>query len=371
MSLSYLTAHCDSGTRKRVAVGMSGGVDSSVTAALFAQAGFEVVGFTLLLLPESLPGAREKAEAAISDAQRVCAQLGIDHHVVDVHDVFEHKVIEAYAHEYAHARTPNPCVICNEEIKFGLLYDAAMDLGCDLFATGHYAIAQDGHLMMATNPDKDQSYFMYRIPRERLLNTVFPLGKYTKPEVRALAAEFGLVTAQKSESQGACFITDLGRRCIVETYAPQAYKPGEMVDVEGKVVGTHQGIAHYTIGQRKGIGIGGLVDPYYIVDIDASNNRIVVGQRGLSTVSTFVSDDPVFDAQLLDEQAPDWREGNPIECTAAVRYNMTPVAAMMSVHEGTLEVRFDRPLEGVAEGQSVVCYFQSTVVGGGIISCAS
>lgn len=354
---------------KRVAVGLSGGVDSSVAAALLIKQGFEVVGITMRIYDESF-GLREGAKHAcfgpgekedIEVSDRIAAKLGIPYRVIDLRKEYKERVLDYFRDEYLAGRTPNPCVRCNSLMKFGFLVDKARESGLDFdaFATGHYARIGSRHgrpcLMKGADRAKDQSYFIYRLSPEKLAETLFPLGEFTKAHVRALAREFGLETAQLPESQD--FISG-------GDYSPlfkeSPLSAGDIVDDLGKVVGRHRGIAYYTIGQRRGVGVAA-GDPVYVSSIDAQKNRIVVSpekalfSRALGAREVFLQD-------------PAERE---LSIRARIRQNHEPAEAKALLDEkGELRVEFALPQRGVAPGQSIVLYDGDYVAGGGVISSA-
>lgn len=340
-----------------VAIALSGGVDSSVAAALLVDAGRDVFGVTMRLGLAEIAGRPCCGEEEVALARRVCAQLGIPHVVIDIADEFRSEVVEPFCDGYAAGLTPNPCVRCNERIKFGLLAEKGKALGATSLATGHYArIERDAHgawLARARDTSKDQSYFLYRIPPHVLGMLEFPLGELTKAEVRALAAERGLPTAARRESQEVCFTSD--HVALVASVHPQALEPGPIETEAGDVVGTHRGIARYTVGQRKGLGVGGPGGPYRVASIDATRNALVVAPEQ-SRVERVALSDPVW--RLVDASA---------QVEARIRYRFRPVPASATVGPADIEVTFGRPVESLAPGQSVVLYLEDRVVGGGIV----
>lgn len=346
-------------------VAMSGGVDSAVAAALLLEQGHRVTGVTLQVRSTSDEAGGCCSVAAVRDARRVCDLLGIPHRTLNAEAVFEEHVVGPFASAYAAGMTPNPCVACNEQVKFGWLLARALEAGADALATGHYArILRDagGRAWLARGVDaqKDQSYFLYRLSADQLAHAIFPVGELTKSAVRGMAERFGLPVARKAESQDACFEV-LGRyEHVVAARQPDALRPGEIVDERGSVLGRHKGIARYTIGQRKGLGIGG-GEPRYVVRLDAERNRVVVGPRKDLERTRVVAHRAV------------WREAadSPVRVEAVVRYRMEPVAAEAVLRGDELTARFDRAVEGVAPGQHLVCYRGEVVLGGGIIACAS
>ncbi len=348
----------------RVFVGMSGGVDSSVAAALLLEAGYEVTGITMQLLPAGEAEGECCGTDAVRSARRVCDALGIAHYTWDFREVFEREVVTPFAQEYAAGRTPNPCARCNDRVKFGDLLARSLAAGADMVATGHYArIVRDESSApwLATGVDetKDQSYFLYALSPEVLDRTLFPLGELTKREVRDIAARLGLPSAERSESQETCFAPAGEHVAVVAARCPQAVVPGEIVDAGGTVLGRHRGLAYYTVGQRKGLGIAA-AEPLYVVALDAPANRVVVGGIG------------ALQARRVEASATLWRAGEgERRVEAMTRYRMHRAPAVARYADGRLEVLFDEPLSGVAPGQSVVCYEHDRVLGGGTIECAS
>lgn len=263
--------------KKKVMVAMSGGVDSSVTAALLLEEGYDVAGVTLKLWPGM-------SENAIRDAGRVAETLGIPHHVLDLSAEFRKKVIEYFTGEYMCGRTPNPCIICNRHIKFGALLEYALSKGMDLMATGHYATVcfdeETGRYIIkkAKFPEKDQTYVLYRLTQPQLARILLPLGEYSKNEIRQIAGKIGLVVASKAESQEICFIPDNNYSGYIQKNVDGQIEPGNFIDTKGNIIGRHKGIINYTIGQRKGLGIA-FGKPMYVVGIDADRNNVVLGDE--------------------------------------------------------------------------------------------
>jgi len=345
---------------KKIAVAMSGGVDSSTVAALLKQQGAQVIGINMKLF------AREGEDpAAKGDAEIVADYLGIEFHQVRLEEQFSRLIIEDFRAQYFSGQTPNPCVRCNRYVKFGLLLDKALELGADLLATGHYVrTKQDAeglwHLLKAAYLAKDQSYFLYTLTQQQLSRVVFPLGEMpSKDEVRRLAAEFGLPVAQKGDSQEICFIPGDDYVAFLEKDQPLSGSRGDIVHVNGTVLGRHNGTHRYTIGQRRGLGIA-WKEPLFVVAIDAGNDRIVVGeQEGLFAPGLRVSD-------LNWIVAP---EGEQVDTACKIRYRQQPVACRVTLlGDGNGEIHFSEPQKSVTPGQSVVFYRDDELVGGGRIT---
>ncbi len=336
--------------RSKVMVALSGGVDSSVAAALLKEQGHDVAGVTM-----------DFGLSPVDDARRVCGILGIEHHVLDYKDALGSLVIDGFVKEYSKGRTPNPCVRCNRYLKFGRLFQDVLALGATHLATGHYAINQDG-LRKARDPHKDQTYFLYGIPRERLPLLMFPLGGYTKDEVRALAARFGLPVAEKKDSQDVCFIPGGKYQDFLIARAGLTVAPGDFVDHQGKVVGQHKGVFNYTIGQREGLGIA-LGVPVYVNRIDPTANTVHVGPQEL-----------LFSCGL-EASGLNLLSGNfskeTIEAGVKIRYNQNDIRATVTfMDDGRFQVFFKEPQKAVTPGQSVVIYDEGLVLGGGVIDRA-
>jgi tRNA-specific 2-thiouridylase len=357
---------------KRVVVGMSGGVDSSVTAGLLVRQGYDVVGITLNVWPE-LDGVDENtredaccALGAVEDARRVADRLGIRYYVMNFRDVFEEKVVKDFVEEYQRGRTPNPCVRCNQFIKFDALLARAQLLGADYVATGHYArVEQDPNsgrwlLRKAADPTKDQSYVLYVMTQDRLERALFPLGGLSKAETRELAEEWGLPVANKPESQDICFVPYKRYTEFLERHAPQTIREGPIVDTSGVEVGRHQGIAFHTVGQRRGLGLA-VQEPRYVTALVAETNTVVVG-----TLDELMRRDcRLEDVNWVKIPAP----AAPIDTWARIRYRADVVPA--TVHpegDGRARIEFSEPQRAVTPGQAVVFYDGEYVVGGGTIA---
>ena len=347
----------------RIVVAMSGGVDSCVVAALAAQSGAEVIGVTLQLYDHGEAAKRSGSCCAgqdIYDAKAVADRLGIAHYVLDYESRFRTGVIDRFADEYAQGRTPVPCSLCNQGVKFTDLIAFARELGADCLATGHYVrrIIQDGRteLHRGADPHRDQSYFLYGTTRDQLDFLRFPLGDLAKSEVRRLAEEAGLTVAAKPDSQDICFVPDGDYARLVKKLRPETAAPGDIVDLEGRLLGQHQGVVHFTVGQRRGIDIGGHAEPLYVVRIEPDMRRLVVGPRRALAVESMRVEDWNW---IGEEQAREQREVG-----VKVRSLAPPVRAQI---DGDW-VRFDRAEFGVAPGQAAVCYDGSRLLGGGWIA---
>lgn len=342
----------------RVYVGLSGGVDSSVTAALLKQQGYDVVGVYMKNWSQDLPGFDCPWREDYQDAKRVAVQLGIPFKLFDFETEYRQRVVDYMLAEYQAGHTPNPDIMCNQEVKFKLFLEAALDDGADMIATGHYARVQDNELRMAKDTNKDQTYFLYRVTAEALSKTLFPLGDYTKSEVRKLAEKFGLVTARKKESMGICFVGKVGiKDFLLHELGPQ--QPGTIVDGSGQAIGKHDGAIFYTIGQRHGLDVGGGL-PYYVTGKDMAKNEVYVTTdlndknlwRRTSTLSDvhFIGTAPI---DRIDIKVRCRHRGELTEAT----YDPT-----------TQELAFKTEIRGLSPGQSAVFYSSETCLGGGIIT---
>ena len=348
-------------------VAMSGGVDSSVTAFLVLQQGFSALGATMRLINNYDPSPDKAracgAETDIADAKAVCARLGCPHEVLDFAEPFRHEVMERFAKAYEAGLTPNPCVDCNRYIKFGRLFQAARSENCDYIATGHYArVTKQGDrrvLQKAVDESKDQSYVLYSLSAEQLRHTMFPLGEFTKAEVRELAEENGFANAKKRDSQDICFVPDGDYAAFLERFTGKTFAPGDFVDRTGRVLGTHKGIIRYTIGQRRGLGLA-LPASMYVLEKDVPNNRVVLGfDDDLYTKKLTVGD--------LCLSACDTLSGEEKLCVK-IRYNQkAQPATVVQTEKDRLEITFDEPQRAVTRGQAAVLYDGETVVGGGTI----
>ena len=345
---------------KRIFAAMSGGVDSSVAAYLLLQAGYDVTGATMTLYR---PTGETGDTQDVTDARAICERLGIPHKTYDMGDQFCHQVIEDFIKTYEEGGTPNPCVTCNRTIKFGALWEAVKRDGANAIATGHYArIKRDGDrylLCKAADESKDQSYFLWQLPRDLLPHVLFPLGDMKKPEIRTLAAVQGFETAHKSDSQDICFVPDGDYASFMEGYTGKTPAEGDFVDMSGRVLGRHRGIIHYTIGQRKGLGIA-LGSPAFVCGKDPDTNRVVLGRNeDLMTREVHLTN-----VNLLSvEDIP-----SPMAVTARIRStHRGDSATVVMTGKYTATVTFDLPQRAACKGQSCVFYDGDVVVGGGII----
>jgi tRNA-uridine 2-sulfurtransferase len=351
----------------RVVVAMSGGVDSSVVAAMLASEGYDVVGITLQLYDHG--AAVQKvgaccAGADIHDARRVAERIGIPHYVLDYESRFRSAVMEDFADSYLRGETPVPCIQCNRTVKFHDLLATARDLGGDCLATGHYVQrlmgAAGAELHRAVDADRDQSYFLYATTQQQLDYLRFPLGRLHKPDVRALAAAHDLVVANKPDSQDICFVPNGKYADVVEKLRPGASAPGDIVHLDGRVLGTHKGIIHYTVGQRKGLEIGGLAEPLYVVRVEAATKQVIVGPR--STLERHQV--PLRDMNWLGDPV----SADGIEVEVRVRSTRPPVPARLRLSGTGADVDLHVAEAGVSPGQACVVYQGSRVLGGGWIT---
>ena len=358
----------------KVVVAMSGGIDSSVAAALLKEEGYQVIGMTMQIWPRNgqsreadEPGSRRGADAT-EDARSIACKLGIPHHVMDFRDTFAQKVIANFCREYNLGRTPNPCIRCNRYIKFGALLQRARELGADFMATGHHArierdkAATTHFLKKGVDQNKDQSYFLYSLNQEQLSHTLLPIGNLSKDRVREMARESGLSIANKPESQEICFIPDDDYAKFLKDYIPQADKPGPILDEQGNILGSHRGILHYTIGQRKGLGIS-TKEPSYVLAIEPERQAIVVGSKKAAYGNELIA------------SGLNWititRLEKPILARAKIRYRHQEVEVEVTpLDDDKVYVKFKEPQLAITPGQAIVFYDGDTVIGGGTIEQA-
>lgn len=344
---------------KTVFVGLSGGVDSSVTAALLKQQGYNVVGVFMKNWSKDLPGMPCPWKEDYQDAKRVAVQLGIDFKMYDFETDYRQRVVDYMVAGYQAGRTPNPDIMCNQEVKFRLFLETALDDGADMIATGHYARTQNGQLLTAKDSNKDQTYFLYRVSSEALTKTLFPLGEYTKPQVRDLAKQFGLVTATKKESMGICFVGKVGiKDFLLHELGPQL--PGAIIDEYGRRIGTHDGAIFYTIGQRHGLDVGGGL-PYYVTGKDMNRNEVYV---------TTKIDDPNLWTKQLKLVDVHWIGPIPEDgqrVLVRTRHRASLVEAQVRIMTDTVILDLTDEIRAATPGQSAVIYHSQECLGGGIL----
>ena len=358
--------------RKKVMIGMSGGVDSSVAAALLLEQGYEVVGVTLKLWAEDSEELELERPSGgccslddIHDARMVAFKLGIPHYVLNFKDVFRKEVVDYFVEEYQCGRTPNPCIACNRHIKFEGLLDKALSMGFDFIATGHYAKiisnSASGRLELhrGSSIKKDQSYVLYHFTQHQLAHMLLPLAELDKDQTRAIAEKYGLSIARKPDSQEICFVPDQDYAAFIERYTGQKSIPGNFIDSKGNILGIHKGIWHYTVGQRKGLGIAFGV-PMFVTGIDVEKNTVTLGVEDEIFQTALTAGDLNFiEISELTE---------PMSIQAKIRYSAIPAPAMLiPATDKTVKVVFDQPQRAITPGQSVVFYHGESVVGGGTI----
>ena len=339
---------------KKVLIALSGGVDSSVAARLMLEQGYECIGATMQLL--------DNAENQIADAESVAKRLGIPFYTFDMRKEFREKIIDEFIKSYENCETPNPCVLCNREMKFGMLLDKAKVLGCDFIATGHYAKVeyQNGRFILkkAETLKKDQSYFLYSLSQEQLSRVKFPLGGYSKDDIRAIAGKLGLITAQKKDSQDICFVPDGDYIKVIEDLTHKTYPKGNFTDTTGNILGQHQGIIRYTTGQRKGLGVA-FGKPMYVKSKNQTTNEV-----------TLCADEELYETEINVGNLS-WIAFDKIpatfRCSARIRYRHIEQPALVSVNGDTATVKFQTPQRAATVGQSAVFYDGDCVLGGGII----
>ncbi len=343
----------------KVFVGMSGGVDSSVAAALLIDAGYDVTGVYMKNWSQDLPGMRCPWAEDLADAKRVAVKLGIDLKVYDFEAEYKQKVVDYMLAEFKAGRTPNPDIMCNQEIKFKLFFETAMANGADLIATGHYAQVDDGRLLQAVDTKKDQTYFLYRVSESALAKTLFPLGGMTKSEVRQIAEKKGLITAAKKDSVGICFVGQVGIEQFLSQYID--FQAGDIVELEtGKKLGVHKGTPFYTIGQRHGLDLGGGL-PYYVVKKDQVQNIVYVS-RNLNQTNLWTKQLILTDFHWINNQ-PDFTK----TYTIRVRHQAPLLPAKLELVGDELKVNLEAEIKTIASGQSVVIYDDQVCLGGGIV----
>jgi tRNA-specific 2-thiouridylase len=344
-----------SGKNKKIVVAMSGGVDSSVAAALLKKAGFDVVGIMMKFWKEGADGKNRCCSIESEKLARLVAKkIGIPFYVINAEKEFKKEVVDYFLAEYKRGNTPNPCVVCNKEIKFGLLIKKALSLGADYLATGHYAQFKDGKLLKGKDKDKDQSYFLWQLNQKQLERVSFPVGNYTKSEVRALAKKFKLPTAETPESQEVCFIQNKTSD-FLKKYLK--IKQGKIIDITGKILGKHKGLWFYTIGQRKALEIP--QGPYYVVSKDFKRNILIVSKDEKDLLSKKLT------AKNINFISP---QKLPITAEIKVRYkSKLAKAKIFSIGKNKLEILFQKPQRAITPGQSVVFYKGEQLLGGGVI----
>jgi tRNA-specific 2-thiouridylase len=346
---------------KTVYVGLSGGVDSSVSALLLKQQGYNAVGVYMKNWSKDLPGMPCPWMDDYQDAKRIAVQLGIDFKMYDFEKEYRHKVVDYMLDEFKAGRTPNPDIMCNQEVKFKLFLNTALEDGADFVATGHYAQTKDGHLFMAKDDNKDQTYFLCRVSKEALQKTIFPLGNYTKPQVRELAKKNNLITATKKESMGICFVGKVGIKEFLQQYVET--KPGKIIDQDSKEVGEHDGAIFYTIGQRHGLEVGGGL-PYYVVGKDMKKNEIYV--------SSDLQDEKLWSNELTFTSAH-WINEEPkynqkLFVRTRHRAKLIPVVSLNKLSVTNWSAKLQDDVRALTPGQSAVFYSEAECIGSGVLS---
>lgn len=359
----------------RVVVAMSGGVDSSVVAAILKERGYDVIGITMQIWPKSQENPAQERPggccslSAVEDARAVAHDLGIPYYVVNLREEFEQEVIDYFCREYARGRTPNPCIVCNHRLKFGALLEKALSLGAEYVATGHYARVQFDErrgrflLLRGVDEHKDQSYALYGLSQYQLGHSLFPLGRLKKEETRRIAATLGLPVAAKRDSQEICFVPDDDYRGFLWQHIPDRIKPGPFLDRTGRVLGTHKGLPFYTVGQRRGLGFAS-GERLYVTSLDPERNAVILGRA-----------EDLYSQELTVEEV-NWVSiappSLPLTAAVKVRYNgaETP-AEIIPTGDNGLIVRFERPVRAATPGQAAVFYQGDEVLGGGVISSVS
>lgn len=358
-------------SKKTVFVGLSGGVDSAVSAALLVEQGYNVVGIFMKNWSGDDYGLQADCpwEQDQKDAMAVCLELDIEFRSFNFEKEYRERVVEYFFNEYQKGRTPNPDVMCNKEIKFKLFLEKALEMGADYIATGHYAIRVDGEdgnarMLKGIDSNKDQTYFLYNLTQEQLNKTLFPIGEIKKPDVRKLAESFNLPNAKKSDSQGICFIGEIDVFKFLQKRIPE--KKGDIIDIESNLkVGEHSGVYFYTIGQRDGLKIGGQKIPYYVVDKDIQKNIVYVG-HGNSNPAMFKTEVKLENLHLINNSNLDWIFDSK-ELSASIRYRHAPASGTLVKEGQTVKFIFNTPQRAVSSGQSLVIYKDSECLGGGVI----
>jgi tRNA-specific 2-thiouridylase len=346
---------------KKVYVGLSGGVDSSVTAALLKEQGYDVTGVYMKNWSQDLPGFVCPWKEDYQDAKRVAVKLGIPFKMYDFEKEYRHKVVDYMIDGYKAGITPNPDIMCNQEVKFKLFLEAALEDGADMIATGHYARIKDGQLLTGDDANKDQSYFLYRVTEEALGRSLMPIGEYEKPKVREMAKKLGLNTAEKKDSQGICFVGKVGIKEFLQQFVET--EPGDIVEQHGQHIGEHDGALFYTIGQRHGLNVGGGL-PYYVVGKDMDKNEVYV--------TTDLQDERLW-SETLELTSPHWINQAPEEGATTYkvrtryRSELIDVTAITKLASGNWQVRLKDEVRAITPGQSAVLYDGDRVVGGGIV----
>lgn len=358
-------------SKKKVMIGMSGGVDSSVAAAVLLEKGYEVIGVTMKIWPETGEDTKQVeggccSLSAVDDARSVAYKLGIPYYVMNFQDVFNDKVIDYFKDEYLKGRTPNPCIACNRYVKFEAMLKKAVSMGIDYVATGHYAIIEYDEelkrylLKKSVTEKKDQTYVLYNLNQHQLSRILMPIGSYTKEEVREIAKKLGLYVASKPDSQEICFVEDNDYAKFIKENTDKEIKPGHFVDTKGNILGKHKGIIHYTVGQRKGLGIA-FGKPMYVVGIDVKNNNVILGEGHEIYSDSLIADD--LNYIVIDKLE------KPMEVKAKIRYSAKEADAIIyPVYDDKVKVVFKEPQRAITPGQSVVFYSGDKVVGGGTIT---
>lgn len=337
----------------KVMVAMSGGVDSSVAAVLLIKAGFEVVGATLRLWEKDGIGKE------VARAKEVCEKLNIPHYVFDMRAAFCDKVIRNFAHQYDAGLTPNPCIECNIHLKFGALYEKAMELGCDYLATGHYCKVKNGELIRPADRKKDQTYVLWHLKKEKLEHILMPLSDITKEEVKKIAEEYGFTSASVKESQDICFVPNSDYVAFLEEYNGKRFEGGSYIDKDGAVLGSHFGHQCYTVGQRKGLQVA-LGTPHYVIEKNPENNTVTLSPDEKMLFKTRVY---VKDLSLISGEKPK----EPFSCTAKLRYSANDTECVVYPRENEAVIEFKNPVRAPSPGQSAVFYLNERVLGGAII----